>query len=490
MEATFEPTRALLRECLEYPGQSYETLRRVVGASVASMISGWLDGRATPKRPRDWPTFHRKLEAHRQQLERHGADPTRCDDHWKDRFEAYCRSEGVTPEAFAKRVGASEWHGVRWHRWGEVPIDRARSAVIKATGYDFDAAVFPRAHAAATQQFGRSLPAPLDHAETAQALHDAIGEIRQRSGLTIAALAKRARVRESQLAELGSRPVATQQLNRPTSIAAVIVGLARYVTAHPERFDASSESGAPAAIARAREILERRPARPKGSVKGRTTVHWDRIEKYFTRRGTHRFFGYRCPNGEFAAVVFVRLCIAYEQSRLTTNDASQRTGINTSRLSTWLNGRSLPDFPMLEQLQQAVERLEGRATSAALARASSAEPVATPAAASVAPVPSAVAPATPAPTDGAADILVGMASTARGLRAMHRAGWRPDGTAREHLIAITKTAMEVGGLTSADLQPKLMTAAPDGRSPAVEAFREIAPNLRSRSDLGGGTRRP
>lgn len=486
MGASFEPTRALLRECLGYPGQSYETLRRTLGVSSDSMIGSWLVGRTTPRNERDWPTIHRKLEAHLSALRRREPDPSTCDAAWRDHFRAYCASARTTPQAVAEQLGVNEWHGCRWHEWGEVPIERARSPLAKATGYDFDAAVFPRAHAAATQQFGRSLPAPLDRAETAQALHDAIREIRRRSGLTTAALAKRARVRASQLEGLGSRPAATQKSYAPASIAEVIVGLARYVTAHPDRFDASSESGAPAAIARAREILERRPTRPKGPAKGRTTVHWDRIEEHFTRQATHRFFGYRCPNGEFAAVVFVQLCIAYEQSRLTTNDASQRTGINTNRLSDWFNGRSLPDFQTLEELQRAVERLEGRATSAAPARAArAAEPV-------VAPAASAASPelAAPVPTDGASDILVGMASTARGLRAMHRAGWRPDGTAREHLIAIMKTAMEVGGLTPADLQPKLMTAAPDDRSPAVEAFREIAPNLRNRSGRGGGTRRP
>lgn len=469
MGASFEPTRALIRECLGYPGESYETLRRVVGASAASMIGGWLDGKSTPKRPHDWPVIHRKLEAHRQQLERHGADSTRCDDSWRGHFQAYCERNGVEPSAFAKRVGAPEWHGRRWHHWGEVPIDRARSAVAKATGYDFDAAVFPRAYAAATQQFGRSLPAPLDHAETAQALHDAIREIRRRSGLTTAALAKRARVRASQLEGLGSRPAATQKSYGTVSIAEVIVGLARYVTAHPDRFDASSESGAPAAIARAREILERRPARPKGPAKGRTTVHWDRIEQHFTRRATHRFFGYRCPNGEFAAVMFVQLCIAYEQSRLTTNDASQRTGIGTNRLSSWLNGRALPDFPTLEQLQQAVERLEGRATSAAAPAGVTAVVRATgPVVARAAPAASPEL-AAPVPTDGAGEFTAGVLTIAFGLKRAHDAGWRPSAAGRDHLRQIARIALEVGDLGPGDLTPREPVAVP-GRAPTLDAL--------------------
>lgn len=486
MGASFEPTRALLRECLGYPEQSYDTLRRALGVSSDSMIGSWLVGKTTPRNERDWTTIHRKLEAHLSALRRRGSDPSTCDAAWRDHFRAYCASVRTTPQAVSEQLGVNEWHGCRWHEWGEVPIERARSPLAKATGYDFDAAVFPRAHAAATQRFGHPLPAPLDRAETAQALHDAIREIRRRSGLTTAALAKRARVRASKLEGLGSRPAATQKSYAPASIAEVIVGLARYVTAHPDRFDASSESGAPAAIARAREILERRPTRPKGPAKGRTTVRWDRIEQYFTRRATHRFFGYRCPSGEFAAVMFVRLCIAYEQSRLTTNGASQRTGINTNRLSDWFNGRSLPDFQTLERLQQALERLDGRAaTTAPAGAAPAAEPVAV--AAITTPSPELVI---QVPTDGAADILVGMASTARGLRAMHRAGWRPDGTAREHLIAVATTAMEIGGLTSDDLQPKSPTVAAAGRSPAVAALREIMPNLRRRSERSGGTRRP
>jgi len=258
-------------------------------------------------------------------------------------------------------------------------------------------------------------------------------------------------------------PETRQKLYNAASIAGVIVGLARYIIAHHDQFSTSA-IGATDATRQALELLTRRPPRPRGSTKGRTTVRWERIEREL-RKGTHRFLGYRCPNGEFAALVLVRFCIACERSRLTTRELCVRTGLRSHRLGSWLNGRVLPDFSMLEQLQNALERLEGRAADPTPASAeSSAALVATRAAHRAPPEPAA-----PVPTDGAADILVGMASTARGLRAMYRAGWRPDGTSREHLIAVAQTAMEVGGLTHADLTSKATVSVADASAPAFRA---------------------
>jgi transcriptional regulator with XRE-family HTH domain len=494
MAASFEQTRALLRECLEYPGQSFTTLAKVARCKHRSMVQSWIDGETVPKSRQDWPRIGQRVRRHLESLRSAGADPEHCDAGWRERLQAYLREHGLTPDAFATSVGTSPWHGRRWAKFGEVPHDAAMPKISRLINYDFDASAFCRAYAVATQRLGQSMPAPLAGADSAQALRDAIVEIRTRSGLTIPALAKRARLRASQLEGLGSRHggAQRQKLYGVRTIAEVIVQLARYVLAHPEHFAASS-GGAPAAIEQALAVLAHRPTRPKGPVKGRTTVRWDRMERSL-RTGSHRFFGYRCPNGTFAAVVFVRFCIAYEQSGCTTRDAAQRTGISTGRLGDWLNGRVLPDFPMLGELQRAVERLEGRVGAPAAMMATGAVPAgaappaeaaAAPAAVPAAPVPPAAEPTAVPLTDGASDILVGMASTARGLRAMHRAGWRPDAAGREHLTTIVRTAMEVGGLTAEDLKPKATIPVADASAPAVRAAFDAFPHLRGRSHRGG-----
>lgn len=490
MAASFESTRALLRECLNYPGQSYGTITRAIGGRHPSMVRSWIDGKTTPKRQQDWPRIQKRVRRCLTALQHTGADPELCDADWSAYLERYLADHQLTAEAFAQSVGTTDWHGRRWVKFGEVPHDAARPSVERRTGFNFTVSAYRRAVAAARAQLGHAFPSPLDAVETAAVnpgvsaavLHDgiraALADARKRSGVTTAQLARKTGSTHP-CVDFFSSKLRDRIQYSAGMLATLLVGLSRYLPTLP------TSDGDPLGDALA--LLQQRPPPPRGvSRRHRTTVRWDRLETTF-RKGTHRLLRYRCPNGEPMATMLVRFCIAYEQSRLKTRDAFAQTSIAVSRLGSWLNGRVLPDFPMLEQLERAVERLEGRATSATApagvtAAARAAEPAAAPAVAAASPEPAA-----PVPTDGAGDILVGAASTLRGIRAMRRAGWNPDGAAREHLIAIARVAMEVGGLTPADLEHRSVLAVSGDRSPAVAAFREIAPTI-SRSRRG--KRRP
>lgn len=492
MGASFELVRALLRECLEYPGQSFTTIAEAVGCKNRSIAQSWMNGRATPKRHQDWSRIQDRVRRHLAMLQRTGTNLEHCDTNWRDQLLAHLRTHALTPEAFAESVGTSGWHGRRWAKFGEIPHDAARPKIERKIDFDFTASVYRRSVAVARQRYGKPLPAsfgaieravadhPADPAVMHRAIHDLVVELRKRGGVTTTQLATAASSPKG-CAQSFTSSSAAQMSYGAGAVAAFLVGLARYADALDARHVSSDDDS----VARALDLLRKRPAPSSGAPGQRMHVRWDRIERVL-RDGTHRGLRYRCPNGESAAIMLIRFCIAYEQSSLTTSEAVRASGIPSNRLGRWLNGLSLPDTAMLPELQAAVERFEGHGDAApsVLATESPAEPAAALAAAAP------PEPATPVPTDGASDILVGMASTARGLRAMHRAGWRPDGTSREHLIAVAQTAMEVGGLTPDDLQPKSPAAAPAGRSPAVAAFREIVPNLRSRSRRGGGTRRP
>lgn len=493
MANSFAPTRALLRECLEYPGQSYETLRIVLGVKSASMVPSWIEGKAVPKRPQDWPQIHAKIQRHLSMLKRRGADVELCDSEWRQCFTVFLRQCGKTAENVAADVGAAEWHGLRWERYGEIPFDMVRPKLAERTGFNFTRSAYRRSVLVARERFRAALPAPLDTADrlaadlsaTAEQFHEAIRAavvaVRERSGKTTGALA-RAIGSSAPCVDYFAGRMRNRLSYQTGMIATMLVGLARYVTEHPEQFDATEPSVATAAIARALEILTQRPSRPKGSVRGRTTVCWDRIEEHL-HSGTHRFFRYRCPNGEFAAVVFVRFAIAYEQSRWTTAQAAERLEINAHRLGEWFNGRSLPDVIALPKLEEALDRFEGKraqrpppreAPAAALLVASPpppAPPVAKPTSVEAAP--------TTAPTDGASDFVIAMASIGRGLRQQYRAGWRPDEASRRHLLGVTQSLMNIGRFTAEDLEPKQAITVSGEGSPAVDAVRELIPQLGS-----------
>lgn len=489
MAESFEAIRALLRECLEYPGQSFTTLAAVVGCKHRSIAQGWVDGKTIPKRRQDWPRIQSRVRRHLEALQRIGADPERCDADWRDQLQAYLRAHDLTPEAFAERVGTSGWHGRRWAKFGEIPHDAARPKIERMMSHDFTASVYRRALAAARQQYGKPFPAALgvieqvvsDPAATSVAvhcaIHDLVVELRKRGGVTTEQLAKATNSTKGCAQCFASRS-AKQMSYGAGAVAAFLVGLARYADTLDARHVPSDDDD----VARALELLQKRPASPADVPMKRMHVRWDRIEQTL-REGTHRGLRYRCPNGESAAVMLIRCGIAYERTRLTTDEAVRTSGIPLNRLGRWLSGLSLPDAAVLPELQAAVERFEGHASEGVRSVAD--------------PVPTSFAPALPAAeptavhTEGANDILIGMASTARGLRAMHRAGWRPDGTARTHLSTTAQIAMEVGGLTPADLAPKSTAVVPAGPSSALDALREIIPTLtRRRSGSGGRTRRP
>lgn len=491
MTDSFAPTQALLRECLEYPGQTLETLRGVVSVTSASMIASWLKGETTPKRPSDWAVFQRRLETHLGKLTLRGADANLCDSRWAERFRAYCTERKVTPESVAAEVGANEWHGRRWHRWGEVPLERYRGAVARTVGYDFDASTLWRAVSIAAREFRQPFPKSLHalHALVDQedarledfhrVIHGAIVAARTRGGVTSRRLAHHVGSTKACVTAFSAR--SAEQLNYSApAIAAMLVGLAKYTA----ELDAQQVGEGSDGIQRALEELRARPKPPVNApTKGRTTVRWDRIESTLGE-GSHRLLRYRCPNGEFAAVVLVRFCIACEQSRKTTAELVAATGLKENRLSSWLNGRRLPDEQMLGRLQHALERVEGKRAARAVPSREDRPllrpklPLPTAAARPVPPVDPLAVTSAPVPTEGAADILIGVASTLRGVRAMRRAGWDPGAMERGHLITIARSAMEIGGLTPEDLKSKPPVAASGDGSAAVAAVQEVLPNLR------------
>lgn len=482
MVDSFTPTQALLRECLEYPGQSYETLKGVLGLSSASMIASWLRGETTPKRPSDWPVIHRKIEAHLGRLKIKGADPNLCDPQWAERFRAYCTEHNLTPEEVASTLDVSERHGRRWHQWGEVPVDRHRGTIAEMTGFDFVASVYRRAIVAAAKTFGKPFPTSLASlmalVEQSDAraddfhrvIHDALIDARTRGGVTSKKLANHLGTTKGCVEAFVSR--STNQMNYGAiALASMLVGLATYVT----QIDAQLGAGGGSGAARALAELRSRPKPPSsGPVKARTTVRWDRIEEAL-ERGTHRSLRYRCPSGEFAAVVLIRFCIAYEQSRRTTTEFAAATGFSESRLGTWFNGRRLPDESMLGRLEQALEKIGGKRAPrtapphedhvpapAAAPPTSAARP--TPPAAPPPPIVDVEehAPRTDAhgsaddsmmPVEGVSEFTAAALTLMFGLqRAVRDGNWQPSPTAVKHLRQIAQIAAEVGGLTADDLR--------------------------------------
>jgi|GEM_PF-3834779 len=514
MANSFEPTRALLRECLEYPGESYATLRAVVGVGATSVITGWLNMGAAPKRQSDWPAVHRKLESHLVALKRRGADSETCDLEWRTRFTAYLHRERVTAADFAVAVGTTARHGARWERFGEIPLDLVRSEVERRIGFDFACSAYRRSVRVARERFRAAFPPPLDAVErvvtdpsaTAEQIHAeiqrAVVAVRERSGKTSRMLASEIEASHSCVGYFCGK-MRTHLSYGAGAIAGMLVGLARYIDAHPEQFIGTDQRIAATAVARALEILTARPQRPKGSMKEHTTVRWDRIAEQL-RAGTHRFLGSRCRGGELAAVVFVRLCIAYEQSRLTTAQAVARLGLSAHQLAGWFNGRTFPDYTMLPRLEELFERLEGkRAQPSSLREVQSGEaefvpfngvhpslPLEETAAAAhvpaLAPAPSSVPASEAVPVvGGAPDFVIAMASMCRGLEAMRKAGWRPSEANRRHLASIARAAVELGGLTASDFDQQQGSEPVVGGedSPAMRALRDAFSQLR-------GTRAP
>ncbi|MDO8599689.1 MAG: hypothetical protein Q7S02_06305 [bacterium] len=505
MPDSFAPTQALLRECLEYPGQTNETLRGVVGVSSASMIASWLSGETAPKRPGDWPVIHRKLDTHLGRLKLRGADPNLCDERWAECFRAYCAANDTTPEIVASTLDAHEWHGRRWYRFGEIPIDRHRGAVAQFVDFDFGTSVYRRAVVTAMRDLGESFPAPLSdltqlneqqpdaHAEDFhRVVRNAMLTARSRGGVTSKRLAHLIGTTKGCVDAFISR--SAEQMNYSAfAIGAMLVGLAKYTKVlDEEQRDVGTD-----VVAQALAELQGRPkSHPSTPTKGRTTVRWDRIEALL-KKGSHRSLRYRCPSGESASVVYVRFCIACEQTRRTTDELVTATGFKENRLSSWLNGRRFPDASMLGRLEQALEKVGGKRTPRAAPPHEEHAPAPSVALPLPAPMPAArptpspesvVAASVPILTDGASDVLVGAASTMRGLRAMHRAGWRPDAGAREHLITIARTALDISGLTPEDLKPKPIVSASGEGSAAVAAVRDVLPQLAG-SRKGPGSRR-
>ncbi|MDO8463554.1 MAG: hypothetical protein Q7S96_04800 [bacterium] len=486
MEDGFEPIRALIRECLEYPGVTQDQIKELLHLKYATIVHGWLHRGTKHKRQKEWPGMQDKVQRYRDRLlrdlKRHGPLPEDCDRAWQEHCSAFLDRERMSAERFAEHCGVPDYQVRRWQRFGEVPGDRQRARVEELTVYAFEPRYILRAVECARMRFLSPLPRPLDDIGDRAVLAGVLRAIRDGAGLTTEIFAQQANVSKLRLDVLMSGAAAKARIHlRVENIADVLCGVAHYLTRTPYvEINALHDNG----CARALEMIRNRPTMPKAwQIIPRGRVAWVRISQ-FLGEGTHPNLRYRSTQGERLAILLVRFCIAYEQSGETPVTVAQHSDLTQNSIMSWIRGRVLPGPQQIEALHKAIAWLEDEDKSAspvanalteALPRAHAAEIGGPPAR-----VDDAVeVPDDHTPTDGAYDILVGIASIMRGLKQMSRAGWKPDARARRIIVTTMRDLAAIGELTDADI------VGPEVVPEVAETLRTLLPSLTTVRDARG-----